>query len=102
MKERFDGARMGDSDPDPEMLAKIKDRFVKPAKLPGTTVAERKRSEGEKIDGRTLRATGRTELFSARVTEATKAALHDYAREHDILLGEVLERAVVALLGKKR
>jgi hypothetical protein len=70
-------------------------------KTPGTTVRDRARREDSsgKIDGRTLRKTGRTELFSARVTVETKDGLQAYAKEQKLLLGELLEALVAVCEG---
>jgi len=40
---------------------------------------------------RTLRKTGGTELFSARVSKETSESIRAYAKELDLLLGELLE-----------
>ena len=90
MSEKFDGLGLEN------ITQKLTNRFGG-----SVTVADRKLGDGEKIDRRTLRKTGRTELFSARVTAETKAALKTYADANNMLLGEVLERAL-ALLTKTR
>lgn len=46
------------------------------------------------VDGRTLRATGRTEQFATRITAETKAQIQQIAREEGITMAEVIERAV--------
>ena len=89
MIERFDAN---------SLMEQLANKF---RKTPGTTIEDRKRAEGGKVDGRTLRKTGRTELFSARVRPETKAALQAYASDKGLLLGEVLEHALAALLTKK-
>lgn len=62
------------------------------------TVSERVESEvGPKMDGRSLRRTGRTEQLAVRVTAETKRAYQTYADEHGILMAEVLERGLEAL-----
>ena len=80
------------------LFEKLGKKFRKTA---GATVEDRKLAEGGKIDGRTLRRTGRTELFSARVTKETKEGLQAYGKERGLLLGEVLDE-VLALLQKSK
>ena len=92
MTERWDTAKLGEG---------LRVKFQKPA-AEKSTLAERKLAEGGKVDGRTLRKTGRTELFSARLRKETKDALHGYAREHDLLVAEVIEHAFAALLDSKK
>jgi hypothetical protein len=46
------------------------------------------------VDGRSLRATGRTEQFATRIRPETKALIQQLAREEGITMAEVLERAV--------
>jgi len=95
--ERFDANGLLD-----QLAKKFGAKAGAPMKAPGATVAERKLAEGGKVDGRTLRKTGRTELFTARMRKETKDALHGYARDHDLLLGEVIELAFAALVESKR
>ena len=95
--ERFDANGLLD-----KIAKKFGAKVGAPMKAPGATVAERKLAEGGKVDGRTLRKTGRTELFSARVSKQTKDAFQAYASEHDLLLGEVLEFALDALVQSKK
>lgn len=71
----------------------------------GMSLADRFEAEargGGKIDGRSLRRTGRTEQLAVRVTAKTKEAYQAYAARHDILLAEVLERALAALEAEER
>ena len=51
----------------------------------------------KKVDGRTLRKTGRTEQLNVRVAAETKAEIQALAGANDWLIGEVIERAVIAL-----
>ena len=95
--ERFDANGLLD-----KIAKKFGAKVGAPMKAPGATVAERKLAEGGKVDGRTLRKTGRTELFSARVRADTKQAYAAYARDNDLLLGEVIEQAFEALLQVKK
>ena len=48
------------------------------------------------IDGRTQRATGRTEPFSTRVTPGIRKKYKTIAARDDITMGELLERALAA------
>lgn len=49
-----------------------------------------------RIDGRSLRKTGRTLQFATRVTEEFDALLHKVAARDGLLLVEVLERGLAA------
>jgi hypothetical protein len=49
------------------------------------------------IDGRTLRATGRTYQFSTRVSEAYNIKVRAVAAEQGLMLTEVLEESLAAL-----
>lgn len=49
-----------------------------------------------RIDGRSLRKTGRTLQFATRVTEEFDALLHEIAVRDGLKLVEVLERGVAA------
>ena len=48
------------------------------------------------VDGRTLRATGRTEPFSTRVSPGVRKRYKTTAARDDITMGELLERALEA------
>jgi hypothetical protein len=48
------------------------------------------------IDGRSLRATGRTEQLNVHVRPAFKQRIKVLAAEQDLLMAEVLERALAA------
>jgi len=50
-----------------------------------------------RIDGRSLRATGRTQQLSTRVTEAFHRDLKLYAVQHKLKLNELLELSFEAL-----
>ena len=74
-------------------------------KTTGRTVAERTTLESpktQKIDRRTLRRTGRTELLSVRVTAELKAEVHALAAADNLLVAEVIEQALAALQASKR
>ena len=91
MAENFDGDKG---------LAKLREK--KYGEVGQVTVNQRKLADGDAgVDRRTLRKTGRVELFSARVTAETKKGLHAYAKAHNKLLGEVLEDALELLLKKR-
>jgi hypothetical protein len=57
--------------------------------------AERK-IERRRIDGRSLRRTGRTLQFATRITEEFDALLHKIAQRDGLKLVEVLENSVAA------
>ncbi len=48
------------------------------------------------VDGRSLRATGRTEQLNVHVRPAFKQRIKVLAAEQDLLMAEVLERALAA------
>jgi hypothetical protein len=54
-------------------------------------------SPDKKIDGRSLRKTGRTEQFNVRVKAETRRTIQSLADANDWLIAEVIERAVAAL-----
>ena len=67
------------------------------------TVGEHLRDEKrqpQKVDGRSLRKTGRTEQFNVRLRAGTKQEVQRLAEAHGWLIGEVIEHAVVALIEK--
>jgi hypothetical protein len=51
----------------------------------------------QRIDGRSLRRTGRTIGFSTKVTEDWDYRLKTYAGRHNLLIVQVLEKALDAL-----
>jgi hypothetical protein len=51
----------------------------------------------QRIDGRSLRRTGRTVGFSTKVTEDWDYRLKTYAGRHNLLIVQVLEKALDAL-----
>jgi hypothetical protein len=58
------------------------------------------RREQKKIDGRTLRKTGRTEQLNVRVRSGTKEDLQKLAQQNNWLIAETLEQAIAALREK--
>ena len=87
MSENFDGA----------MLAMLGSKL---RKTKGASVADRlqlERQELAKLDGRSLRATGRTEQLNLRLTAETKDKIQAIATEKSMKLAEVIERAIAAL-----
>jgi hypothetical protein len=56
-----------------------------------------KAPESVPVDGRSLRATGRTKQLATRVTEEFHDELRVYAATHRMKLVEVLERSFAAL-----
>ena len=60
------------------------------------------RSRLGRIDGRTLRRSGRTEQFATRVTTEFKDRIHEIAEEDGVLLVEVLEEALKAYEEKRQ
>ena len=49
------------------------------------------------IDGRTLRATGRTSQFTTRISEELHNEIKVYAAQHKMKLNELIERGFAAL-----
>jgi hypothetical protein len=86
-KEGFDG----------NMLAMLGSKL---RKTKGASVADRlalERQELAKLDGRALRATGRTEQLNLRLTAETKQKIQRIAKEKNLLLAQVIEDAIAAL-----
>ena len=52
---------------------------------------------GAYVDGRTLRATGRTTQFTTRITEELQTEIKVFAAQHKLKFNELLERAFEAL-----
>jgi hypothetical protein len=50
-----------------------------------------------RLDGRSLRATGRTVQLNVKITEATKETVLQLAQERGLLVSEVIEQAVALL-----
>ena len=67
----------------------------RPAKSPASSELRRASHEG-RIDGRSLRKTGRTVQFATRVSEDFDDRLRQIAQRDGIKLVEVLERALDA------
>jgi len=92
MAEGFAGASM----------SALADKFGKGRrKTRGASVADRIAEENKqlsKIDGRSLRRTGRTEVLAARVKLEIKTSVYAYAERHELKLGEVVEMAVELLM----
>lgn len=59
-------------------------------------LAAEKRDE-KKVDGRTLRRTGRTQQVNIRLKQQTKDSIQRIATAQDWLIGEVIEHAVTLL-----
>lgn len=55
-----------------------------------------------RIDGRTLRKSNRTVMFATRVTPAFDAELRRIAQQDQLLLVEVLEKALAAYLAARK
>jgi len=53
-------------------------------------------ANGDKVDGRTLKATGRNQQFATRVTKEWHEKVKGIAERDGLMLVEVLERAVDA------
>jgi hypothetical protein len=62
----------------------------------GEFIREEKRSR-PKVDGRTLKTTGRREQLNVRLRAATKKEIQQLAEAHQWLIGEVIEQAIAAL-----
>lgn len=66
----------------------------------GSSATERlasERREQKKVDGRTLRKTGRTHQVNVRLKQETKDAIQRVAAAKNWLIGEVIEHAVALL-----
>jgi hypothetical protein len=53
------------------------------------------------VDGRSLRATGRTTQFTTRITEELQTEIKVYAAQERMKLNELLEEAFIALKEKR-
>jgi hypothetical protein len=70
-------------------------------RTPHRAETERK-SERRRIDGRSLRRTGRTLQFATRITEEFDELLHKIAQRDGLKLVEVLENGVAAYEAARR
>lgn len=58
---------------------------------------QQEKREQKKIDGRTLRKTGRTEQLNVRVKSGTKKEIERIAGDNGWLIAETIEHAIAAL-----
>lgn len=74
--------------PPPPPPSEAKDNLAQPEHAP---------SAGSYVDGRTLRATGRTTQFTTRITEELQTEIKVFAAQHKLKFNELLEQAFEAL-----
>ena len=85
-------------DPEPEVRPQPKVEAVAPAPPPIRQPDPQLEIEDyERIDGRTLRKTGRTIPFSTRLSADTDRLIRRIAGKHGILIAEVVERGALLL-----
>ena len=77
--------------PPPPQLSEAKDNLAQPEHAPA----------GAYVDGRTLRATGRTTQFTTRITEELQTEIKVFAAQHKLKFNEFLEQAYAALKQQK-
>jgi hypothetical protein len=73
--------------PPPPPPSEVSDNLAQPEHAPA----------GVYIDGRTLRATGRTTQFTTRITEELQVEIKVFAAQHKLKFNELLEQAFEAL-----
>lgn len=76
----------------PELAPKAFEEPIAPR-----VVKKSKPNADEKIDGRSLRKTGRVELLSVRVTPEAANRFKSLAKENGLKMNEAMERAIVLL-----
>lgn len=90
--------------PEPPPPTAISTNLAAPETAPAAPEAAPKQKAGQgaasKIDGRTLRATGRTIAITLRVSPEFNDKLREIAQRDRILLVEVLERALATYKSK--
>jgi hypothetical protein len=83
-------------EPEPEVQAQPKAATAAPAAQP-VRQTEPEIEDYERVDGRTLRKTGRTIPFSTRLNADTDRLIRRIAGKHGILIAEVVERGALLL-----
>jgi hypothetical protein len=81
----------------PPPATEAREDLVESASLPSPAPVE---PAGSRIDGRSLRRSGRTIQFATRVSPEFDERVREIARRERILIVEVLERALQALENK--
>ncbi len=92
--------------PEPtETIAMLAEPEAAPAQPPAPVQAEQPAipkapPHVAKLDGRSLRATGRNTQISTRITEHHKVLIYNLAKDHNLMISEVLELGAEALRDK--
>ena len=73
--------------PPPPAPSEAKDNLAQPEHAPAGTY----------VDGRTLRATGRTTQFTTRITDELQTEIKVFAAQHKLKFNDLLEQAFEAL-----
>lgn len=73
--------------PPPPPPSEARDNLAQPEHAPA----------GAYVDGRTLRATGRTTQFTTRITEELQTEIKVFAAQHKLKFNDLLEQAFEAL-----
>ena len=73
--------------PPPPPPSEAKDNLAQPEHAPTSNY----------VDGRTLRATGRTTQFTTRITDELQTEIKVFAAQHKLKFNELLEQAFDAL-----
>jgi predicted HicB family RNase H-like nuclease len=79
---------------DPEAIAKMRARFKNSAMETPQKRKQREQKIRSAVDGRCLKATGRTEQFNFKCREGTKRLATEAAKAKGISIAEWMERAV--------
>ena len=89
---------------DMEAMRLLAQKFATKSSRSQPVKAERKEKEKKArsvVDGRSLRATGRTAQFNFKCTPEIKALVHETADSESLTVAEWMERAVLAALRGK-
>lgn len=86
--------------PSPEEGTPGIERLLEPAAMPRAEII--KPEQDPVLDGRSLRATGRTIQLNIKATVKTKVDILRIAKEQGWLVSEVVEHAVAALVEKHK
>ncbi len=70
---------------------------ARPAEPPAVPPSLPPVPDAGKMDGRSLRATGRTSAISTRITKRHKALIYNLAKKHNLMIAEIIERGAEAL-----
>jgi hypothetical protein len=85
-----------DHENDPDAIAKMRAQFKRAGKDTPKDRRQREQKIRSAVDGRSLKATGRTEQFNFKCREGTKSKATEAAKAEGLTIAEWMERAIEA------